>query len=113
MGLDCQPKDTKNIPANQGGSDPLYTWSTLLSNYDPYEPEYTAAARALRDLIHERKMWDQFTQLVDSGPVWDGNLISKKQKKQLLHAGLAQKTIVEGKEGYTTSTSVAIDVRNA
>lgn len=107
MGPDNQPTQR-----NQGGADPLDQWSDLLLEYGHIDPEYQAACKALHSLIHDRGMYDTFSQLAYSGPVWDGNLISKKAKKVFVHAGLAERVIVEGEDGYTTITARGLDVAN-
>lgn len=40
-------------------------------------------------------------QLYKHGPVWDGDVISKAARTDLLDAGIASRAIVKGEEGYT------------
>jgi hypothetical protein len=43
-------------------------------------------------------------QLRDTGPVWDGDVISKAGRSELLTHGMAVKACVKGKQGYQVCT---------
>lgn len=43
-------------------------------------------------------------QLVRKGPVWDGDVISKEARRDLIELGLASRTMKAGQWGYTVAT---------
>lgn len=56
-----------------------------------------------------RKVWEALTgnqrkqliQLVEQGPVWDGDIYSKAARGDLFDLGLAGRAVVKGKDGFT------------
>lgn len=42
-------------------------------------------------------------QLVEKGPVWDGDICSKQARGDLFEIGLADRAIVKGQEGYSAA----------
>jgi len=46
---------------------------------------------------------DMLKQLYENGPVWDGDVISKSARDDLLEMGLASRAIVEGEYGFTVA----------
>ena len=58
-----------------------------------------------------RKIWGALTaiqremlrQLVEKGPVWDGDVCSKTARGALFDLGLASRAIVKGESGYTVA----------
>lgn len=46
----------------------------------------------------------QLKQLINQGPVWDGDVISKADRGDLIRWGLAVRVIVKGKDGFTAAT---------
>jgi hypothetical protein len=47
---------------------------------------------------------EQLQQLINHGPVWDGDVISKAHRGDLVKWGLAARVIVKGEWGYTAAT---------
>lgn len=47
---------------------------------------------------------EQLQQLIRQGPVWDGDVISKADRGDLIRWGLAARVIVKGKDGFTAAT---------
>ena len=47
---------------------------------------------------------DMLRQLCNDGPVWDGDVLSKAARDQLLEQGLASRVIYKGEFGYTAAT---------
>lgn len=85
----------------------------ILDAYGQTAGEYKAAAYALRSLIEGTGLEAQLRQLHDDGPTWDGNLISKADRKQLVRWGLAEKVYVDGSGGYQACTYRGHDVLTA
>lgn len=52
-------------------------------------------------------------QLLHQGPVWDGNIISKSARDDLLEVGLATRCCYMGEQGYTAATYKAYTVFRA
>jgi len=53
---------------------------------------------------------DVLKQLLFQGPVWDGNIISKSDRDNLIDAGLAVRCCFLGEQGYTAATYTAYSV---
>ncbi|GMQ79536.1 MAG: hypothetical protein BMS9Abin02_2134 [Anaerolineae bacterium] len=67
--------------------------------------DYAAVvARRLKKNLHE-----QLQQLID-GPVWDGDVISKSLRGELLDLGLAVRVCHKGEQGFTGATYLAYSV---
>jgi len=67
--------------------------------------EYAAIiARRLPKRLHE-----QLNQLVN-GPVWDGNVLSKSYRSELIEYGLAMRVCSNGEQGFTGATYLAYSV---
>jgi hypothetical protein len=49
-------------------------------------------------------------QLLFQGPVWDGNIISKADRDDLISSGLATRCCFMGEQGYTAATYIAFSV---
>lgn len=47
---------------------------------------------------------EQLAQLINKGPVWDGDVISKAHRGDLIRWRLASRVMVKGKWGYTAAT---------
>lgn len=52
-------------------------------------------------------------QLVETGPVWDGDIASKQYRDCLLEMGLANRACVKGKQGFTVANYRGWDVYKA
>lgn len=60
-------------------------------------------------MIRERFPVDDLTALVESGPLWDGDVPSKLGRDYLIEHGLAVRVIVRGSDGYTAATYAGRD----
>ena len=56
---------------------------------------------------------EQLNQLLHQGPVWDGNVISKSARDDLIDFGLATRCCFMGEDGYTAATYPALTVFKA
>jgi len=54
--------------------------------------------------------WEVFEQLHFTGPVWDGSIISKSHRNDLIEVGLATRVCYKGAQGYTATTYPAYTV---
>ena len=52
---------------------------------------------------------DCLVALVEKGPLWDGDVPSKRGRDALIEQGLAVRVIVEGSDGYTAATYAGRD----
>lgn len=66
----------------------------------------------LKDLKHilSPGMIEQLEQLVNQGPVWDGDVIAKSLRDTLIELGLATRVCVKGEQGYTAATYLGYEV---
>ena len=53
---------------------------------------------------------DMLKQLLFQGPVWDGNVIAKSYRDDLIDFGLAVRCCFMGEQGYTAATYPAYSV---
>lgn len=56
---------------------------------------------------------EQLNQLLHQGPVWDGNVISKCARNDLIEYGLAVRCCFMGEDGYTAASYPALTVFKA
>lgn len=56
---------------------------------------------------------DQLRQLLFTGPIWDGDVLSKNARGDLFQLGLAVRCCVKGEQGYTAASYRAYTVWNA
>ena len=63
------------------------------------------------DLIHmidyavtNKRLHEQLYQLHSRGPVWDGDVISKSDRSDLLDIGACSKVCVKGEDGFNACT---------
>lgn len=56
---------------------------------------------------------EQLNQILHQGPVWDGNVLSKSARDDLLDFGLATRCCYMGEQGYTAATYLALTVFKA
>lgn len=57
----------------------------------------------------DAKLHEQLQQLID-GPVYDGNVISKRDRDELIDLGLAMRVCCKGEQGHTGATYFAFSV---
>lgn len=53
--------------------------------------------------VKEKKLFEQLSQLVINGPVWDGDVISKSDRNYLFDLKLATRVMLNGEMGYTAA----------
>lgn len=53
---------------------------------------------------------EQLRQLLFQGPIWDGSVISKCDRDQLIRYGLATRCCFMGEQGFTAATYLAYSV---
>lgn len=89
----------KHFPEDRQTSIPLNERIDLL---DPSERD---------QLIHmidfakrHRRLHEQLWQLHARGPVWDGDVISKSDRSELLATGACVKVSVKGEQGFNACT---------
>lgn len=56
---------------------------------------------------------DTLIALVESGPLWDGDVPSKAGRDDLIVSGLAVRVIYKGEDGFTSATYQGRDAYNA
>lgn len=56
---------------------------------------------------------DTLIALVERGPLWDGDVPSKRGRDELIDAGLAVRVVVSGEDGFTAATYQGRDAYNA
>lgn len=56
---------------------------------------------------------DALGQLIKSGPIWDGDVISKAARDDLIEWGLAGRVVFKGSQGYTAANYYGWDVHRA
>ena len=49
-------------------------------------------------------------QLVQHGPIWDGDIVSKASRDDLFRLGLAARACVKGEQGYAVANHRGWDV---
>lgn len=85
--------------------------SQLISHEQGSE-EYQLAAFAL-NVVMGAAQREQLAQLVRQGPVYDGDLISKSARSDLIEWGLAGRACIKGEQGYTVANYRGWDVLKA
>lgn len=71
--------------------------------------KYEADLKELSQLL-SRALIEQLIQLVDQGPVWEDDILSKSDRDSLLKLGLAVRICVKGAQGYTAATYLGYEV---
>ena len=80
----------------------------MMADEDQYEAGYALCWDALNS--GEREV---LNQLLHTGPVWDGNIISKCDRNTLISIGLAVRCCFKGEDGYTAASYSALGVFKA
>jgi len=78
---------------------------------DQCSSEYDLACFVMKHTLSSSHM-EQLEQLI-SGPVWDGNVLSKHHRDDLLEMGLAVKVCAAGAQGYNAATYRGWEVLSA
>lgn len=56
-----------------------------------------------------KRLHEQLRQLIN-GPVWDGDVLSKADRNELISLGLAMRVCCKGQQGHTGATYFAYSV---
>lgn len=76
---------------------------------DQAEPRYDDCCREAWKMMSSAGR-AELQQLVEQGPVWDGDVISKQARDDLLKCQLASRACVKGEQGYTVANYRGWDV---
>lgn len=85
---------------------------TVIGSEEQGSDAYEAACKALHEAMGNT-LREQLAQLVQQGPVWDGNVVSKSGRDAVMRMGLASRVCVKGEQGYTAANYVGWDVHKA
>lgn len=94
-----------------------YDWPTIkqladiLIKKDQCDDDYNNMCRQMYGLLFRHQ--ESLMQLVELGPIWDGDVISKSYRDDLIFLGFATRVCVKGKQGYTAATYSGWDVYKA
>lgn len=76
-----------------------------------YERPHLSDKEELVELVHmidfakqNRRLHEQLWQLHKRGPLWDGDVVSKSDRSELLDIGACAKVCVKGQDGYNACT---------
>ena len=83
---------------------------TLLS-YDQCNEKYDICCLAIQTTFKDSHL-DSLRQLVELGPIEDGNIISKNRRDDLISWGLASRIYYHGEQGYTAATYIGGNILN-
>jgi len=78
----------------------------MIEKYPQSSGEYRVACYAMQRHLKETGLHEQLKQLVESAPIWDGDLIDKGARKQLMKWGLCVSHIVDGDGGGHQSATI-------
>ena len=76
---------------------------TALELLERDEDSYFKVAQLIWDALTSGQR-EQLNQLLHQGPVWDGNVISKSDRSDLIDFKLATRVCFRGEHGYTAAT---------
>lgn len=75
----------------------------LVSGYEAGSDGFLSLCDAIKRVLPLPE-FDELKNLVENGPVWDGDTISPTTRDSLIRCKLAVKVIVKGQFGYQCST---------
>lgn len=75
---------------------------SMVIGQDQCSDAYEVACFALGKAMSTTHI-EQLGHLVKNGPLWDGDVISKSARNDLIEWGLAGRALVKGQEGYTVA----------
>ena len=70
---------------------------------DQCSSAYDSLCSDLRQRLQTAGLIEVLSQLVNCGPVEDGDIVSKGDRDMLLELGLASRVYVKGEQGYTAA----------
>lgn len=94
-------------------TDEINVNATLLHSLKQGTDSYNTVANKLHHLLAQYGLIGQLSQLVRLGPVWDGDIVSKSERDDLIDIGLATRVSVKGEQGYTAANYTGWDVLSA
>lgn len=83
--------------------------SKVLAQADQCSDDWNIDVKDLAKLI-EKDYKASLQQLLFHGPVYDGNVISKTRRDDLITLGLAVRVCFKGTQGFTAATYLAFSV---
>lgn len=86
--------------------------SGVFDDMEQGSDEYNQACQNVRRLMRPAHR-DTLRQLVEQGPVYDGDVISNSARDDLIRAGLASRACVRGEQGFTVANYRGWDVLKA
>jgi hypothetical protein len=72
----------------------------ILEITDASDSRYNVCCRVIWEAMTQNEQ-ACLKQLVETGPVWDGNIVSKEGRGHLFDYGLATRIIVKNEQGYS------------
>lgn len=75
----------------------------LDSEINQLDNAWDIGIKQLATFVREKNLFEQLSQLVVQGPVWDGDVISKSDRNYLFDLKLATKVMLRGEMGYTAA----------
>ena len=84
----------------------------VIAKYGQCDDEYDVACFALAHALTPTHR-EVLEQLVMHGPVYDGDIVSKSKRDDLMDLGLAQRVCVKGEQGFTGANYVGWQVHKA
>lgn len=94
------------------GNEIIKTAISCIQKYEQGSGEYALGAYVLSREMSETH-FAQLSQLVKSGPVFDGDTIGKQACRELVSWDLAVKVCHNGEQGFTAATYAGYDVWRA
>ena len=85
---------------------------SVFLDHDQADEEYKVAAFAINAAMGGAHR-EVLAQLVQDGPVWDGDIITKGALEDLIAWGLATEICVKGAQGYTGANGRGLTVFQA
>lgn len=101
-----KPSKTKNTEAE------LTIRVRDLKHLEAGSPDFEHAVLDVARLLSKSEM-ECLGQLVQQGPVEDGDLVSKSPRDKLLNLGLATKVVVAGQDGFNAANYLGFKVFKA
>lgn len=83
--------------------------AAFIVGQDQCTEKYNQSCKEVRRILAGHQL-EQLKQLVNKGPVWDGDVISKGDRDDLLQLKLASRACVKGEQGYTVANYYGWDV---
>ena len=75
---------------------------SVINSHEQGSCEYNVACFTIKKAM-PHPYQEQLMQLCKTGPIWDGDVLSKQARDTLLEYGLASRAINKGESGYTVA----------